>query len=183
MGVAEEFAIAKGGSHCPDQTAGLIGEASTMTKSPKISSRKARSAKPRATPKRTRKNKTAPKVVAAEKVAHRATDRKASDEGGRDTWNTALLGRFPSTQAPNTFRVLAERNVAQTRELYEGSQRIGTNYSVTAVGTTRTTNSARWKAKLIRRRARSWKSDGSEADLPQQPRRPMLFAEKLRGIS
>ena len=36
--------------------------------------------------------------------------------------NTAPLEQFPGTQVPNTFRVLAERNVAQTRELYEGSK-------------------------------------------------------------
>jgi hypothetical protein len=94
-----------------------------MTKSPKVSSRKARSAKPKPTPKRTRKNKTASKVV-AEKVrgAYRATTRKVSDERVRDTWNAALLEQFPGTQVPNTFRVLAERNVAHTRELYEGSK-------------------------------------------------------------
>ena len=32
------------------------------------------------------------------------------------------LEQFPGTQVPNTFRVLAERNVAHTRELYEGSK-------------------------------------------------------------
>jgi hypothetical protein len=94
-----------------------------MTKSPKVSSRKARTATPKPTSKRTRKNKTAPKVV-AEKVrgAYRATARKVSAEGVRDVWNTALLEQFPGTQVPNTFRVLAERNVAHTRELYEGSK-------------------------------------------------------------
>ena len=87
------------------------------------SSRKARTATPKPTSKRTRKNKTAPKVV-AEKVrgAYRATARKVSAEGVRDVWNTALLEQFPGTQVPNTFRVLAERNVAHTRELYEGSK-------------------------------------------------------------
>ena len=92
-----------------------------MTKSPKVSSRKARTAKPAS--KRTRKNKTAPKVV-AEKVrgAYRASARKGSAAAVGDTWNTALLEQFPATQVPNTFRVLAERNVAQTRELYEGSK-------------------------------------------------------------
>ena len=55
--------------------------------------------------------------------AYRATARKVSAEGVRDTWNaTALLEQFPGTQVPNTFRVLAERNVAHTRELYEGSK-------------------------------------------------------------
>jgi hypothetical protein len=94
-----------------------------MTKSPKASSRKARTATPKPTSKRTRKNKTAPKV-AAEKVrgAYRATARKVSAGGVRDAWNTALLEQFPGTQVPNTFRVLAERNLAHTRELYEGSK-------------------------------------------------------------
>jgi hypothetical protein len=94
-----------------------------MTKSPKVSSRKARIATPKPSSKRTRKNKPAPKVV-AEKVrgAYRATARKVSAEGVRDVWNTALLEQFPGTQVPNTFRVLAERNVAHTRELYEGSK-------------------------------------------------------------
>ncbi len=76
-----------------------------MTKSPKVSSRKARTAKPAS--KRTRKNKTASKVV-AEKVrgAYRASARKGSAEAVGDTWNTALLEQFPATQVPNTFRAL-----------------------------------------------------------------------------
>ena len=93
-----------------------------MSKSPKVSSRKARTAKP--TSKRTRKTKAAPKVV-AEKVrgAYRASARKVSAEAVRDTWNaTALLEQFPGTQVPNTFRALTEQNVAHTRELYEGSK-------------------------------------------------------------
>lgn len=93
-----------------------------MTKSPKVSSRKARTAKP--TSKRTRKTKAAPKVV-AEKVrgAYRASARKVSAEAVRDTWNaTALLEQFPGTQVPNTFRALTEQNVAHTREMYEGSK-------------------------------------------------------------
>lgn len=93
-----------------------------MTKSPKVSSRKARTAKP--TSKRTRKTKAAPKVVAENvRGAYRATARKVSAGGVRDTWNaTALLEQFPGTQVPNTFRALAEQNVAHTRELYEGSK-------------------------------------------------------------
>ena len=93
-----------------------------MTKSPKVS-RKARTATRKPTSKPTRKNKTAPKVV-AEKLrgAYRATARKVSAEAVRDTRNNALLEQFPGTQVPNTVRVLAERNVAQTRELYEGSE-------------------------------------------------------------
>ena len=44
-------------------------------------------------------------------------------------WSTIHIGRpplysssFPAADCPDTFRVLAERNVAQTRELYEGSK-------------------------------------------------------------
>ena len=69
--------------------------------------------------KRTRKNKTAPKV-GAENVS---TTRKVSAERVRDTRNaTALLEQLPRTQVPNTFRAVAEQNVAHTRELYEGSK-------------------------------------------------------------
>ena len=101
-----------------------------MTKSsaPKVASRKARTAKPKLTSKRTgkagdKRHKSAPKVV-AEKVrgAYRAIAPKVSAEGDRNAWNTALFEQFPGTQVPETFRVLAERNVAHTRELYEGSK-------------------------------------------------------------
>ena len=96
-----------------------------MTKSsPRNSSRKARTATPKPTSKRTRKNKTTPKVV-AEKMrgAYHATVRKVSAAGIRDIRNpTALFEQFPGTQVPNTFRVVAERNVAHARELYEGSK-------------------------------------------------------------
>ena len=94
-----------------------------MTKSSsKGVSRKARTAK--SSSKRTRKNKTAPKVVAENvRGAYRATARKVSADKVRDTWNaTALLEQLPGTQVPNTFRALAEQNVAHTRELYEGSK-------------------------------------------------------------
>ena len=44
-------------------------------------------------------------------------------------WSAKHIGRPPlyssnflATQVPDTFRVLAERNVAHTRELYEGSK-------------------------------------------------------------
>ena len=95
-----------------------------MTKSsrPKGATTKARTAKPSS--KRTRKSKTARKVVAENvRGAYRATARKVSAEGVRDAWNpTALLEQFPATEVPNTFRALAEQNVANTRELYEGSK-------------------------------------------------------------
>ena len=90
----------------------------------KVSSRKARTATSKPASNRTRKNKTAPRVV-AEKMrgAYRATVRKASAAGVRDTLNPiALFEQFPGTEVPNTFRVVAERNVAHARELYEGSK-------------------------------------------------------------
>jgi hypothetical protein len=96
-----------------------------MTKqSRRNSSRKARTASPKSSSKRTRKNKTAAKVV-AEKMrgAYRATARKVSAAGVRDIRNSnAFFEQFPGTQVPNTFRVVAERNVAHARELYEGSK-------------------------------------------------------------
>jgi hypothetical protein len=90
----------------------------------KVSSRKARTATPKPTSKRTRKNKTAPKVVAEQvRSAYRATARKVSAAGVRDIRNsTALFEQFPGTQVPNTFRVVAETNVAHARELYQGSK-------------------------------------------------------------
>ena len=96
-----------------------------MTKSsPRNSSRKARTAAPKQSSKRTRKNKTAPKVVAEQmRSAYRATARKVSAAGVRNMRDsTALFEQFPGTQVPNTFRVVAERNVAYSRELYEGSK-------------------------------------------------------------
>ena len=49
---------------------------------------------------------------------------KVAAEMVRDTHRktTALFEQFPVTQVPDTFRVLAESNVAQTRELYERSK-------------------------------------------------------------
>jgi hypothetical protein len=49
---------------------------------------------------------------------------KVAAEMVRDTHRktTALFEQFPVTQVPDTFRVLAERNVAHTREVYEGSK-------------------------------------------------------------
>ena len=55
---------------------------------------------------------------------HHKPAAKAAAEMVRDTHRktTALFEQFPVTQVPDTFRVLAERNVAHTRELYEGSK-------------------------------------------------------------
>ena len=95
-----------------------------MTKSRRVSSRKARTATPKPTSKRTRKNKTAPKVVAEQmRSAYHATAGKVSAAGVRNMRDsTALFEQFPGTQVPNTFRVVAERNVAHARGLYEGSR-------------------------------------------------------------
>ena len=55
---------------------------------------------------------------------HHKPAAKVAAEMVRDTHRktTALVEQFPVTQVPDTFRVLAERNVAHTRELYEGSK-------------------------------------------------------------
>jgi hypothetical protein len=85
-----------------------------MTKSAsKAAARKTRNANPKTAQggkKKVNKNHKLATKVAAEMV--RATHRKT----------TALLEQLPVTQVPETFRALAERNVAQTRELYEGSK-------------------------------------------------------------
>ena len=86
-----------------------------MTKSAsKAPARKTRHAHP----------KTASKVTAKAGNRHRKPAAKVAAEVVRDTHRktTALIEQFPGTQVPDTFRVLAERNVAQTRELYEGSK-------------------------------------------------------------
>ena len=55
---------------------------------------------------------------------HHKPAAKVAAEMIRDTHRktTALFEQFPGTQVPDTFRGLAERNVAHTRELYEGSK-------------------------------------------------------------
>ena len=55
---------------------------------------------------------------------HYKTAAKVAAEMVRNTHRktTALFEQFPVAQVPDTFRVLAERNVAHTRELYEGSK-------------------------------------------------------------
>jgi len=84
-----------------------------MTKSaPKAAARKARKANPKTASKgkaRNKPHKTAPKV-AAEMV--RDTHRKTA----------AQFEQLRGPQVPDTLRVLAESNVAQTRELYERSK-------------------------------------------------------------
>jgi hypothetical protein len=85
-----------------------------MTKSAsKAAARKTRYANPKTPSKGKGKagNKHKPAAKVAAELA-RNTHRKT----------TALFEQFPVAQVPDTFRVLAERNVAHTRELYEGSR-------------------------------------------------------------
>lgn len=74
--------------------------------------------------KRNANPKTASKSTAKAGNRHRKPAAKVAAEMVRETHRktTALIEQFPGTQVPDTFRVLAERNVAHTRELYEGSK-------------------------------------------------------------
>jgi hypothetical protein len=86
-----------------------------MTKSAsKAAARKTRNANP----------KTASKGRGKAGNKHHKPAAKVAAEMVRDTHRKtiALFQQFPGTQVPDTLRVLAERNVAQTRELYEGSK-------------------------------------------------------------
>ena len=87
-----------------------------MTKSfaRKVTARKPRKGNGNA---RDKHHKTAPKV--AEKVR-----KKVAAETVRNTHQKTVAGfaQFRDTQVPDALRVLAERNVAQTRELYERSK-------------------------------------------------------------
>jgi hypothetical protein len=66
---------------------------------------------------RDRRHKTGSKVAAKMR-------NNLAAETLRDTYRKvdAPFDQFSHSQAPNTLRVLAERNVAQTRALYEGSK-------------------------------------------------------------
>jgi hypothetical protein len=86
-----------------------------MTKSAsKAAARKMRNANP----------KTASKGRGKAGNKHYKPATKVAAEMVRDTHRktAALFEQFPVAQVPDTFRVLAERNVAHTRELYEGSK-------------------------------------------------------------
>ena len=86
-----------------------------MTKSAsKAAARKTRNANP----------KTASKGRGKAGNKHYKPAAKVAAEMVRNTHRktTALFEQFPVAQVPDTFRVLAERNVAHTRELYEGSK-------------------------------------------------------------
>ena len=86
-----------------------------MTKSAsKAAARKTRDANP----------KTASKGRGKAGNKHHKPAAKVAAEMVRDTRRktTAQFEQFRGPQVPDTFRVLAESNVAQTRELYEGSK-------------------------------------------------------------
>jgi hypothetical protein len=86
-----------------------------MTKSAsKAAARKTRNATPKTVSKGRRKAENKHHKHAAEVAAEmvRDTHRKTA----------ALFEQFPGAQVPDTFRVLAESNVAQTRVLYERSK-------------------------------------------------------------
>jgi hypothetical protein len=74
--------------------------------------------------KRSANPKTASKGRAKVGNKHRKPAAKVAAELVRDTHRktAALFEQFPGTQVPDTLRALAERNVAHTRELYEGSK-------------------------------------------------------------
>ena len=75
--------------------------------------------------KRNANPKTASKSTAKVGNRHRKPAAKVAAEMVRETHRktTALFEQFPGTQVPDTFRVLAESNVAQTREVYEHSKK------------------------------------------------------------
>jgi|SRR5690349_22445905 len=94
----------------------------TRSAARKVAARKTRHAHSKKTPKniakvRDRSHKTASKVAA--KLRN-----NVAAETVRDTYRImdASFDQFRGSQVPETLRVLAERNVAQTRELYEGSK-------------------------------------------------------------
>lgn len=109
----------------------LKHEASTMTKSSarKVAAGKRRAVKPNATSKGSGKardkRQTAP-TLAAPKVRRTslATTPKVAAHAVHKTHRTtaAQFEQFPGAQVPDTFRVLAEKNVVQTRELYGRSK-------------------------------------------------------------
>jgi hypothetical protein len=95
-----------------------------MTKSAarKVSARQARSARSKKTSQRTAKARNR-NHESAPKVAAKLRNNLAA-ETVRETRRMvdAQLDPFRRSQLPDILRVLAERNVAQARELYEGSR-------------------------------------------------------------
>jgi hypothetical protein len=94
-----------------------------MTKSVprKVAARKARSAKSK-TSKRSAKARAGDSQVSG-KVAAKLRNNVAAETGRESQRMTeARFDTIRRTQVPDSFRVLAERNVAQAREVYEGSK-------------------------------------------------------------
>jgi hypothetical protein len=95
-----------------------------MTKSArrKVAARKARSAQSKTTSKRSSKarsrNQKTPQKLAAKLRNNVAAEMIRETHRMID----APVDQFRRSQVTDTLRVLAERNVAQTRELYEGSK-------------------------------------------------------------
>lgn len=94
----------------------------TRSAAHKVGAQKAPKAHSKKTPKNTakardRRHKTASKVAAKMR-------NNLAAETLRDTYRRIIapFDQFRHSQVPNTMRVLAERNVAQTRELYGGSK-------------------------------------------------------------
>ena len=83
----------------------------------KVAARKARSASKRSATVRD-KNRQSPKKVAAKLRNNVAAETVRESHRMID----AQFEPFRQSQVPDTIRVLAERNVAQARELYEGSK-------------------------------------------------------------
>jgi hypothetical protein len=96
-----------------------------MTKSAphKVAARKARSARSKTTSKRTDNPRSRNQKTPQKKVAAKLRNNVAA-ETVRETRRMidAPLDQFRHSQVTDTLRVLAERNVTQTRELYEGSR-------------------------------------------------------------
>jgi hypothetical protein len=78
----------------------------------------------KAAARKTRDAKTAPKGRGKARNRHHKSAPKVAAEMVRDTHrkSAAQFEQFRGPQVPDTFRVLAESNVAQTRELYERSK-------------------------------------------------------------
>ena len=95
-----------------------------MTKSAvrKVSARKARSARAKKTSQRTAKARNR-NHESAPKVAAKLRNNLAA-ETLRETRQMvdAKIDPFRRSQLPDTLRVVAERNIAQARELYDGSK-------------------------------------------------------------
>lgn len=90
----------------------------TKTAPRKVAPRKARSASRRTAKARDRNHQTPKKKVAAKLRNNVAAETVRESHRMID----AQFDPFQRSQVPDTFRVLAERNVAQARELYEGSK-------------------------------------------------------------